>query len=262
MGNVVQISLKSLEKLGLTPGAILILTVMVLLFTWLFKQVSLRQEKLLEEEKAETQETLNQYCNIYKTLLLFKEDNVSKEALLIEYSNSIPFLKTKTFEKLENLLFNDQPIEEIISHLKEQIQILRNEQDELNPRYDRGTTSGRIGNILRTIEVIFQPIFVTMLAFASFLYLMYVGIQPIIGLNTRFLTNVTILLNSLLFLSFFAAIVDKRFNYSVRNSGVILGYLAIIIALLLLNHILASLIAIILFFVFTTFYNPKINNGR
>lgn len=257
MGEVVQIAVKSFEELGFTPLTILILILMAFLFVWLFKQVTFRQEKLHEEEKLETQDELNQYCNLYKTLILYKEGIESRETFLIEYTNSIPILKTETCEKIEGLLFKDQPIEESIDHINEQIKLLRNELDEVNPRYNRITTSGRIGFNIRIIELIFQPIFVTTIAFASFLYFMYVGLQPLVGLTTVFLANITIFLNLFLILGIFAAIVDKRFNYSTRNIGLIAGYFVIIIILLLMNNILTSAIALILFFVFATIFNPK-----
>jgi hypothetical protein len=257
LGEVVHIAVNSFEKLGFTPLTILILILMVLLFTWLFKQVTYRQEKLHEEEKLETQDTLNQYCNLYKTLILYKEEIESRESLLIEFTNSIPILKEETCEMIEGILFNHQPIEDSIKHIKEQIKLIRNELDEVNPRYDRSTTSGRIGFTIRIIETIFQPIFITMFAFVSFLYLMYVGIQPLVGLTTVFLTNITIFLNLFLILGIFAAIVDKRFNYSTRNIGLIVGYFVITTTLLLLNYILTSAIALILFLLFATIYNPK-----
>lgn len=257
MGEVVQLAVKSFEKLGFTPVTMLILILMVLLFTWLFKQVTLKQEKLFEEEKVETQDSLTQYCNLYKTLILYKEEIESRETLLIEFTNSIPILKTETCEKIEGLLFNNLPIEESINHINEQIKLLRNELDEVHPRYDRSTTSGKIGFIIRIIETIFQPIFVTTVAFASFLYFMYVGLQPLVGLTTVFLTNITIFLNLFLILGIFAAIVDKRFNYSARNIGLIIGNFVAIATLLSINNIYTSAIALILFLGFTTIYNPK-----
>ncbi|MFP7296225.1 hypothetical protein [Neobacillus niacini] len=257
MGEVVQLAVKSFEKLGLTPVTMLLLLLMALLFTWLFKQVTLKQEKLFEEEKVETQDSLIQYCNLYKTLILYKEEIESRETLLVEYTNTIPILKTETCEKLEGLLFNDQPIEESISHINEQIKLLRNELDEVYPRYDRSTTSGKIGFNIRIIEIIYQPIFLTALAFVSFLYFIYVSLQPLVGLTNVFLINITIFLNFFLILSIFAAIFDKRFNYSVKNIGLIIGYFVAIAILLFINNIYTSAIALIVNVGFTTIYNPK-----
>lgn len=257
MGDVIQLAVKSFETLGLTPLSILILIVMVLLFTWLFKQITLSQEKLLEEEKLKTQDTLNQYCNLYKTLILFREEVESRETLLIEYTNSIPILTTETCEKIEGLLFNDLPIEESIRFINEKIKLLRNELEEVSPGLDRSTTSGKIRFSIRLIELIFQPIIFTMVAFVSFFYLIYIGLQPLVGLNNVFLKNITIVLNLFIILGIYAAIVDKRLNYSKRNIGLIVGYFSIVATLLFINNIVTLAIALLLFIIFTTLFNPK-----
>ncbi|MEH7504070.1 hypothetical protein V7152_18985 [Neobacillus drentensis] len=262
MGDIIQLAVKSFEKLGFTPVTMLILIFMVLLFTWLFKQVTLKQEKLLEEEKVETQDALNQYCNIYKTLLLYKEEIGSRDTLMIEFTNSIPFLKKETCDKIEDHLFKDQHIDECISHIKEQILILRKVQDEVYLRLNRGTASGKILFIIRIVELISQPIFITTVAFVTFLYFMFIGFQAIVSPKLIFINNLTIFLNLFLLLSFIAAIVDKRSKYSVKNIGSILAYFITITVLIELHNIIASAFAFLLLIVFTTVYNPKTNNGR
>jgi hypothetical protein len=257
LGELIQLAVKNFEKLGLTPVAILILAVMVLLFTWLFKQVTLRQEKLLEEEKLSTQDLLKQYSTLYKTLMLYKIEIVTRETLMVEYTNSIQFLKNETSEILEGFIFNDQPIEESISHIKEQIELLRKVLDEINPQYNRDTASGKILFIIRIIECIFQPIFITTVAFVTFLYFMFISFQAIISPKIIFINNLTIFVNLFLALSFIAAIIDKRFKYSVKNMGIILAYFLSITFLTKLHNIIASASTFFLLIVFLTLYNPK-----
>ena len=248
-----------LNWLEASPTVSLVILILTTLFGFFFKKVSEEQKNLKVKEEQRLITQIQQYSQLSISLNEYIQNNTDKNTFITErLIPLIPYIDHDIYKNIKKSVRDDDgSIQKLLQEIEDKLEKLKQRLDQFNPDYDRTTATGSILAFIHLTERLFAPIFITSLIMMFVLIFLFLYLSLLSGKITWFLTGASLIIPGSIALSYTGIILDKKFNFNIKNILIIALYYLICIALAISDIWYPGLLIIVISIIYTMIFHPN-----